>query len=622
MSTRKESAKAATVAATKAEAELRKAAVDALRRAGLPKDQIERTKTLPGTPFEHREAFAKLSDADRLTLRKAFKAFADFPVVEFDKLTGAGAGEGGDGKQGRPLEWEDPEPWPKPVDGAELLDVLVALLERYASLPDGGAVAVALWALYTWCFRAFAVAPNLMITAPERESGKTRVTELLSWMVPRAKPVSDASAAAIIRGIERDGPTLLFDEAQHFLNRRPDDPIRGILLAGFTKRFATVERCEGDAHEVRVFSTFCPKAMNGRKLATIDDMLTSRSVVIPMMRARKPLPELRADRDPVGEDIRCQCARWRDDHRSALREANPDVGARIGRVAQVWRPLLAIADEAGGQWPKKARAAANALATVSGTFADGETLGTMLLADVHAVFEAKGNPERIKSKDLDEALRALPERPWESMPQTGKAITASARGQMLANYGVTAETLRFDDGRDAKGYKRAAFMEAWTAYLPEGGGDRTVDPLTYLETRSFGDPRPVDGDRGVNGSGSKENPPKQGVSTGQRFGNRGAGRKDAPEPLRGPPALPSQPPGTPTAGEAYRSLGERQRARDEAIAQWERISPGFARRRAARLAREKAHEAAPTDVASSPKPLGNKGCSDPAHGDDEAGGRT
>lgn len=85
--------------ATKAESELRKAAVAALRRVGLPEDLIERTKTLPGVPFEHREAFANLSDADRVTLRKAFKDFASFPVGDFDKLTGAG-----DGENGRPTQ--------------------------------------------------------------------------------------------------------------------------------------------------------------------------------------------------------------------------------------------------------------------------------------------------------------------------------------------------------------------------------------------------------------------------------------------------------------------------------------------------------------------------------------
>ena len=97
MSQRKEVAaeKAATVKAARAESELRKASAAALKRAGLPKNLIERTKTLPGTLVEHREALAKLPDADRLTLRKAFKDFASFPVAEFDKLTGAGGGENG-----------------------------------------------------------------------------------------------------------------------------------------------------------------------------------------------------------------------------------------------------------------------------------------------------------------------------------------------------------------------------------------------------------------------------------------------------------------------------------------------------------------------------------------------
>ena len=67
-----------------------------------------------------------------------------------------------------------------------------------------------------------------------------------------------------------------------------------------------MDRCEGEGNEVRSFSTFAPKAMNGRKLAGMDDMLTSRSVVIPMTRARKLLPELRADRDPVGDDLKRQ----------------------------------------------------------------------------------------------------------------------------------------------------------------------------------------------------------------------------------------------------------------------------------------------------------------------------
>ena len=101
MSTRKEAAteKAVKVEATKAEAALRKAAIRILKDASLPEDLIERTKTLPGTPFQYKEAFAKLSDTDRLNLRQAFKDLANFPVTAFDKLTGAG-----DGGNGRPTQ--------------------------------------------------------------------------------------------------------------------------------------------------------------------------------------------------------------------------------------------------------------------------------------------------------------------------------------------------------------------------------------------------------------------------------------------------------------------------------------------------------------------------------------
>ena len=168
------------------------------------------------------------------------------------------------------------------------------------------------------------------------------------------------------------------------------------------------------------------------------------------------------------------------------------------------------------------------------------------------VFKAKGDPERIASNVLGDALKALPERPWEPMPKTGKGITPQARGRMLADYGIHAKTLRFGDGKDAKGYERASFVEAWAGYLSDGDGLRTVEPLTCLERRHFRDSRTVDGNSGVNGSGDAENPEKRGVSTVQRFERTGE-RESRRESARAPASLPSQPPGTVSAGAVYRT---------------------------------------------------------------------
>ena len=359
--------------------------------------------------------------------------------------------------------WPEIEPWSEAVDGAALLAELARLFRYYVSLPDGGTEAVALWALYTWVFEAFGVCPNLMATAPERESGKTRVTELLSWMVWRPKLVSDASAAAIIRGIARDKPTLLVDEAQHFLKRRPEDPIRGILLASFAKRGADVERCVGDDHETRLFSTFAPKAMNGRNLAGIDDMLTSRSVVLPMTRARKRYPDLRADRDPVGEDIHRMCARWRDDYLAILRADEPDMDGMFGRIADVWRPLYAVADAAGGDWPELARRAAQSLTSQTNAIAPGESLGVQLLRDIRQVFQDHGDPDWLTTADLDHALNAMPERPWETL-SNGKPMTSQRRGKLLTDYSI--HSIKVRDGEKTRNvYLKSAFESAWESWL-------------------------------------------------------------------------------------------------------------------------------------------------------------
>ena len=438
---------------------------------------VEAAEADPGAPFgsDALGRIVALRRDDRAaweTLRAKLKDETKVRVGELDKaLDRADRDADQAGAQGRPVEYDDPDPWPDPVDGAEVLNAYETLFDEYAVTPEGGAAAASVWALFAWVFRAFGVCPNLMISAPERGSGKTTLTGLLSWMVPRANPVSDASAAAIYRGIARDRPTLLFDEAQHFLKRRPEDPVRGILLASFTRRFAFVDRCEGEANEVRRFDVYAPKAMNGRNLVGIDDMLTSRSVVIPMTRSPRRLPELREDRDPVGAELRRKAARWRDDNMDRLQAADPDMGDLIHRGAQVWRPLFAVADAAGGDWPAKIRAAARALTEAAERIVPGDTLGVELLRDCRQAFEDAGDPDRMQAKALDAALHGMDERPWGTLTHGKDPMTPQWRGRKLSGFGVKV-TKKREGGKTPGFYYRADFREAWDAYLPETGDSK------------------------------------------------------------------------------------------------------------------------------------------------------
>src|SRR6202011_5788535 len=70
--------------------------------------------------------------------------------------------------------------------------------------------------------------------------------------------VTNVAPAPLFRCIEEFRPTLLLDEADTWL--RENEELRGILNGGHSRKTACVIRCVGDEHDVRAFSTFCPKA--------------------------------------------------------------------------------------------------------------------------------------------------------------------------------------------------------------------------------------------------------------------------------------------------------------------------------------------------------------------------
>src|SRR5699024_3703151 len=88
----------------------------------------------------------------------------------------------------------------------------------------------------------------------------------------------------------------------------------------------------------------------------------------------------------------------------------PDLPESIqDRDADVWEPLIAIADDAGGTWPGRARDAALALLEAA---KDRETsLGVQLLSDIRETF----TEDRIASVDLLHRLIDLDEAPWASL---------------------------------------------------------------------------------------------------------------------------------------------------------------------------------------------------------------
>jgi hypothetical protein len=366
------------------------------------------------------------------------------------------------------------------TETARLLDELVRFVRRYVVLTDPQLVAVALWVGHTHAFQAAEATPYLSVTSAEKESGKTRLLEVLELIVARPWLTGRVTPAVLARKVDAETPTLLLDESDAAFNGDKEyaETLRGILNAGY-RRGGKASVCVGQGANIgyRDLATFAPKAIAG--LDELPDTVASRSIRIRLKR-RAPNEHVERFRsreaEEAAEPVFVALESWAQHRLEELREARPEIPDSLSdRAADVWDPLLAIGDLAGGPWRVAARKAAVELC--AGGDKEDESTGVQLLADVHRVL---GELDRIATADLLAGLAADDEAPWQG-------LTARALASRLRPYGIRSRTIRLANEETPKGYLREQFEDAWTRYLslPHSPAATPPQPATTRIRRTF-----------------------------------------------------------------------------------------------------------------------------------------
>jgi hypothetical protein len=315
----------------------------------------------------------------------------------------------------------------------------------------------------------FDTTPRLAFMSAEKESGKTRALEITALFVPEPVMSISTSPAAIVRLISRGPCTILYDEIDGVFGnakvQEANTDLRSVLNGGY-RRGAKVYRCNtsGKKVEVEELDAFAAVAVAG--LRQLPDTLASRSIFI-QMRRRSPDEEVQPFRhryDAVqAKPIMEALVEWCALHNAGPVE--PELPPSIkDRAADCWEPLLTVADEAGGDWPTRARAAAVHL-TQRATD-ESMTAGVELLAHVRDAF---GNEQHLPTVTLLERLRDRDESPWRDI--RGKPLDDRGLAKRLKPYGIKSKTVRAD-GRTPKGYGVGDFTDAWKRYLPPSSDER------------------------------------------------------------------------------------------------------------------------------------------------------
>lgn len=395
----------------------------------------------------------------------AAEALGGVPVSLLDKLVSAAQKELADteGGAGGEVLFDEVEPWPAEVDGAALLDSTYFLLQRYVIADRETLRAATLWAALTWFTEYATVLPLAVITAPEKGCGKSTLLQALAKLSPRPLYASNITPAALFRAVEAWRPTLLIDEADTFA--RDNEELRGVLNAGHTRDTARVVRVVevGGELQPRVFSVWGAKALAG--IGGLQDTVMSRAVILTMRRklSGEKAENLRHADHEAFHAIKRQFARWSDDMGELFSETRPELAGLNNRAADNWEPLLALADLAGGDWPKQARQAALKL---TGSEEEAPSLNEELLKDIQAAFENR-HTDKLWTADLLEALYADEEAPWLTYNR-GKPFTARQLSKRLADFGIKPKSIR-SGPMTKKGYELEQFGDAFARYLLETG---------------------------------------------------------------------------------------------------------------------------------------------------------
>jgi Protein of unknown function (DUF3631) len=375
-----------------------------------------------------------------------------------------------------------PPPDPCAVDGVapsyaeQLITIIRGFISMYSVLPAVDTeLVLALYVIATHIGVAFDAFPYLAITSETKQSGKTRLMEVLSFLSHRPR-IFTAMTDAVLFQLVRSGDLTLFIDEQEALGSGATSQRRAILNVGY-RRGQTVPRAKAGATDGIVeWPVYCPKVFV--LIGDMSETLRDRAITIRLSRATPSGQFSWNSAKMFGLEICTMIdalVGMMRDHILNTYHALPRMSWLPDRDEELWRPLFAVCavllpatytgrlERIAADLSAMKTAPARRVVDLHGAddAATDTALAAQLLTDLLAVMIH----EQITTADAIAALRALPRGPWRALRGTG--LTARDMAHLLARFdGVKPRVLRLvsrarKTTKDTKrGYRRADVARA------------------------------------------------------------------------------------------------------------------------------------------------------------------
>ena len=382
-------------------------------------------------------------------------------------------------------------PYGAAVDSA-ILDEIVTAIRKYLYILEQDALLLTLWCAHANIFRASKVTPRMIITAGSKECGKSVALTIAKTIVSDSFRCDDMTPASFFRLSEDGDKAFFIDEVDSWVKGEGRSVFMTHLKSGFQKGGSFI-RVEGDGQrrKPRRFRTHSAVLLAGIGLeSTLDPPVIDRSHVIHMRKAVKGDLEVRFDerKHLYGfKELGSKLLRWCLDNSVAIENSEPTLpGHLINRKADLWEPLFAIAEVAGGSFPQRLARIVNEQPPER-----DESTAASLLRDIRRIHDSGCfNETGIRSEQLAEELARLIDsdnyRPWARFharkgfhDEDDTRIKGRDLNSLLKPYGISTKTYRLHDRKKLeRGFQWRELLDTHKRHAQISDDDERFDCVT------------------------------------------------------------------------------------------------------------------------------------------------
>ena len=208
----------------------------------------------------------------------------------------------------------------------------------------------------------------------------------VSRICPSPAVFTEPSEPAVAHAIGKEHATLFLDEADVLFQTQRKAAIRAIINDGYTPDGVWARVRNGSVDKIPTFGALAMAGLDKLDSGTSGSMKATLTRCIRWRMRRAPddyrAPRMDAQARLVAATVTDRLTAWAQQESGYLATAVPDVPEGIGnRDAELWEPLLVVADAAGGRWPQAAREACEEFVNAAG-IPDDDAEREAMLEDV------------------------------------------------------------------------------------------------------------------------------------------------------------------------------------------------------------------------------------------------